>query len=221
MIGFRLFLPAILLLLIGCSSTRNVTITSEPAGAMIQVNGRNVGSSPVEVPVDKNQSPIIVIRAVKQGYLPEQITLKAESRDWTEGHLNVVLMEDEAYRVTTTSDATNNWLRVQVDATLDPDGAWQRLVDSVTSRYTSLEQLDDRSGYLRTIYERRRFSGKDRGFEVRTRFISSLSQRNPLVYKFRIEAETTDSRGEWVPYDRVFKEDAALIEELTNRLGVK
>ncbi len=82
---FRWLLPSILLLAIGCSSTRNVAITSEPAGAMVQVNGRNVGSSPVEIPLDKSRSPVVVVRAVKQGYLPERVTLQAESQAWADG----------------------------------------------------------------------------------------------------------------------------------------
>ena len=52
--------------------------------------------------------------------------------------------------------------------------------------------------------------------------ITADSQVSPLIYKFKIKAESRwGSSRDWEPYDRVFKKDAELIEELTSRLGLK
>ena len=37
----------------------------------------------------------------------------------------------------------------------------------------------------------------------------------------KIESEISVPHQDWVPYDRVFNEDAQLIEEIQSRLGVK
>jgi len=143
-----------------------------------------------------------------------------------------------AIQVTTTSEAANNWLRVQVEPSLAPDVVWQKLVDSVTGCYPSLEMVDATSGYMRSVYNMRRFGDQGSGneFIVRTRFICSISSKSPLVYKLKIESEWSGpaqiKRGglfapdqiiqqDWTPYDRVFKSDAQLVEELQSRLGVK
>jgi hypothetical protein len=206
---------------LGCSSTRNITFSSEPSGALVQVDGRNVGTTPVQHALDFRSSPRIVVGAQLAGFYPEEVTLSKRSKEVKEGHLQLVLQEDAAWKATTTSEATNNWMRVQVDPSIAPADVWQKLIDSVTSRYSNLEQLDDGSGYVRTVSEVRRFQGAAGFFQVRTRFLGSMSSRTPLVYKFRIEAEKTDVFGDWVPYERVFKEDAQLVQELQDRLGIK
>jgi hypothetical protein len=144
-----------------------------------------------------------------------------------------------ALQVTTTSNAANNWLRVQVDPSLVPDVVWQKLVDSVTGCYPSLEMVDATSGYMRSVYNIKKFGNPNPRaggqFIVRTRFICSISSKSPLVYKMKIESEWSAPvivggglfapeqvvQQDWTPYDRVFKDDAQLVEELQSRLGVK
>jgi len=41
------------------------------------------------------------------------LILTKESPGFQDNQLNIVLAEDEAYKVTTMSDAGNNWLRVR------------------------------------------------------------------------------------------------------------
>lgn len=93
-------------------------------------------------------------------------------------------------------------------------------MDSVTGRYPSLEMVDAASGYARSVYSMRRFKGPNGDIEVRTRFICSISSKTPLVYKMKIESDISAPHQGWVPYDRVFNEDAELIEEIQSRLGV-
>ena len=204
------------------SYPEQITVTTEPPGATIRVDGQNLGASPVQVPVgDLAARRKIVVTATMQGHLQEQSVLSEDSPARRDGHLSLILAADEAYIATTTNEATNAWLRVQVDPALAESDVWQRLVDSITSRYSSVEQLDDSSGYIRTIYVVKRFQGPRGAHEVRNRLIATISSRNPLVYKFKIESDASDGQGNYVPYDRVFKEDAALIEEIQSRLGAK
>jgi hypothetical protein len=224
--GFRLLAAAapvlsLTLLFSACSSIRPISITSDPTDAMIQIDKTNVGQAPMTTSLDFGRKKQYVLTASKTGYFPQERVLDEKSEPAQNGMLRLVLAEDEAWKVTTTSEATNSWLRLQVDSRIEEDDVWQKLVDSVTSRYSSLEQLDNTSGYMRTIYQIRRFKGPIAEFRVRTRFLCSIASKTPLVYKFRIEAESSDATGDWVPYARVFKEDAALVEEIQNRLGVK
>ena len=206
----------------GCvSANRNLTFQSTPAGAMVRIDGQNVGETPVSVPVDLRGERVALVEAFKAGYYPEQITLDRMTPGVRSGLVSLVLMEDEAWKFTAFSDATNTWLRVQCDETLEERDAWQKLVDSVTSRYVSLEQMDSDSGYIRSVHEVRSFQGPQGDYDIRTRFVCSMSTRRPLTFKFRIDAQTSNDGHNWVPYERVFLEDAELIEELQGRLGVK
>lgn len=205
----------------GCSSSRRLLIVTEPGGGFIQVDGTNVGVAPVEHVFDLDKDQTALVSASLTGYHREEVKLGRESPALKKKHLRLVLQEDESWRVTTTSEATNNWIRIQVDEALSFDTVWQKVVDSVTGRYTSLEQLDSSSGYLRSIPTVRKFRGRTGDFRIRTRFICSISSKTPLVYKIRIESDFTDNTVDWVPFNRVFKDDAALIEELQGRLGIK
>src|SRR5439155_10565327 len=100
--------------------------------------------------------------------------------------------------------------------------AWQKIVDSVTGRYASIEQMDNSSGYLRSVAIARSFKHPVNGdYTIRTQFLGAVSSREPLVYKMEIMSQQSTPTGAWVPYDRVFKEDAQLLEELQARLGTK
>ena len=206
--------------LAGCA-VPETSIVSKPAGATVAINGVTVGTTPTHHLFDFNQTPTFNVVASKKGYLNEELILTKESPGFQDNQLNIILTEDEAYKVTIKSDACNNWLQVPVDPSLPPDVVWQKIVDSVTSGYPSLEMIDAVSGYMRSVYSIRRFKGPYGDIHVRTRFICSISSKTPLVYKMKIESETSVSHQNWVPYDRVFKEDAQLIEEIQNRLGVK
>lgn len=204
---------------VACASGPTQVVTNPP-GAFVKVNDQNLGVAPVSHTFVFSGRPTQVVLAEKPGYFTEQVSVSKETPGIKKGQLQIVLQEDEAYRATTTSEATNQWLRVQVSTGLSEAAVWQKLVDSVTGRYTSLEQLDNSSGYMRSVYTVRKFKGRDADYSVRSRLIGSISSRDPLVYKVKIESESFE-RGDWVPYQRVFKEDAQLIEEIQQRLGIK
>lgn len=220
-IAFRLAVLAIASLFASCSSVYQVSVTAEPNGALVAVDGKNAGAAPVNQSFDFGRQRSSVVRATMAGFFAEEIVLDEESPYVAAGRLHLVLVEDPAWKVTTTSEATNNWLRQQVDPNIAGDDVWQKLIDTITNQYSSLEQLDSSSGYVRTIYRVRTFQGRAQPFRVRNRFICTIASREPLVYKLKIEAERTDNLGNWEPYDRVFKEDAEMVEELQGRLGIK
>jgi hypothetical protein len=201
----------------GCSSPKTALIVSEPTGAFIQVDGNNVGRAPVEATFNFGRSGISVVSASMVGYFRAETRV---TRDTFEKQIPIALMADESWRATTTSEATNSWLRIQINPTLQPDAVWQKIVDSITNRYSSIEQTDVQSGYLRSTAMVRRFPSPHGEFRIRTRFLCSISSREPLVYKLKVEADRADHGDEWGPYSRIFKEDATLIEELQNRLGL-
>ncbi|HEY1786673.1 MAG TPA: hypothetical protein VGJ73_00890 [Verrucomicrobiae bacterium] len=133
-------------------------------------------------------------------------------------------LQQEVTQVTKTSDAANNWLRVQVDPSLTPDIAWQKLMDSVTGYYPDLEMIDVPSGYIRSVHTTRQFGqpGSKSSFQVRTRFVCTIASKSPLVYKIKIESEEAGPPYlDWTPFNRVFNQDEQVIEELQSRLGVK
>ncbi len=218
---FRWMLPiCVCAVLAGCA-TPDTSLVSQPPGALVTVDGANIGRAPVRHKFDFNQTPKAVLTASKEGYIDQQLTLTRNSEQIKDGQLKIFLAEDEAYKFTATSDAANNWLRVQVDPSLQPDVVWQKMVDSVTSHFPSLEMIDATSGYMRSVYTIKRFKGPKGEYQIRTRFICSISSKSPLVYKMKVESEQSTANQDWIPYDRIFKEDAQLIEELQGRLGVK
>jgi hypothetical protein len=205
----------------GCA-TQPTTVTTDPSGAFIAVNGVGAGSAPMNYTFDFSKQPVYEVKASKTGYFDSDITLKSDGVGVTNGVLNLALPRDEAYDQTTTTDATNRWLKVEVAGKMDQSDAWQKIVDSVTGRYSSIEQMDASSGYLRSVAIERTFKHPVYGeYSIRTQFIGAVSSRDPLIYKMQILSQQSTTAGTWVPYDRVFKEDAQLLEELQSRLGTR
>lgn len=133
-------------------------------------------------------------------------------------------LQQQAMQVTKTSDAANNWLRIQVDPSMAQDVAWQKLMDSVTGYYPDLEMIDVPSGYIRSVYTIRQFGqpASKSAFQIRTRFVCTIASKTPLVYKIKIESQMAGPPYvDWSPYNRVFNQDEQVIEELQDRLGVK
>ena len=208
------------------SSTAPVAILSNPDTASIRVNGEDIGTTPTNYQFrfpDDNTRYFVI--ASKEGYLDTEVVVFEGSEALQSGILNVALKDNPAWRATAESEATNKWLRIPIDPSIPYDGAWQRIIDSVTSVYDSLEQLDQMSGYVRSTPQLREFpGGPDGAFLVRTQFIGSVSSREPLTYKIKLVAQTrakNDVADVWDDFERVFAKDAQLVEELQNRMGLK
>lgn len=206
-----------LLVLTSACATRAVLITAEPHAAFIQIDGTTLGRAPRRWVFDFAEKPTFTVSATAPGYFRAETTVTKDSLDARE--IKLVLVEDPSWRATTASDAANAWVRLSCSADLPPDQVWQKLVDALTDRFASLEQIDATSGYLRTAPFQRRFRGPDGDFKIRTRVVSALASRQPLVYKLKIECERAENEGDWQAWNRPFKEDAALLEELQGRLA--
>jgi hypothetical protein len=206
----------------GCQ-VQPTLIQTDPAGAKILINNADVGASPLSHAFDFSETPNFVIVASKPGYFDNQITITKASKDVDDTHqVHISLMEDESLKATVTSEAANNWLRLQIDPAINYDTLWQKVVDAVTSRYPSLEMIDDKSGYLRSIFVMQKFKSPNGERQIRTRFVGNVASKEPLVYKLKIESEIHDGdQGDWHPYSRVLREDQQLIEEIQGRVGVK
>src|SRR5690348_9343133 len=88
------------LLLIGCATTKNMTITTRPPDASIKVDGNDVGKGQVTTPIvfkDKDDTHTVVVSRL--GFKDQSIPLK---RDFEGEQLNVDL-KPLTKRVTITS----------------------------------------------------------------------------------------------------------------------
>ncbi len=103
-----LFLAA--LLLGGCvSKTRMVSVTSAPPGAVVYLDGRELGTTPFEAAIEERQGDFNIYEfyAVKQDYLPERKAYKEELYYQTAAdvvpeavHFAMRLRENHSVRVT-------------------------------------------------------------------------------------------------------------------------
>jgi hypothetical protein len=207
------------LALVGCAA-QPTTVTTNPAGAFVSVNGTGAGTSPLNYTFDFSKQPAYQVTATKPGFFDASVTVKSDGTGVNNGVLTVALQPDDAYSQTTTTEATNRWVRVETPQSMKQDDAWQKIVDSVTGRYSSIEQMDTSSGYIRSVPIIRTFKHPIYGeYRIRTQFVGAVSSRAPLTYKMKIMAEQSTANGQWIPYDRVFKEDAQLLDEMQSRLG--
>ena len=204
---------------------------SEPNAASLSVGDRRlgdreVGRTPVEYTFSfANRSQRYMVTISKPGYFDHVLFVTENSDLFRSGEIDIVLEEDPAWTSTSESEATNRWLRIPVNLLINHASAWQKVIDSVTTVYNSLEQLDQTSGYLRSAPRIRQYDkGPEGPYFVRTQFIGSISSMDPLTYKIKLIAKTrleSDSDENWKDFGRVFAEDAQLVEELLNRLGLK
>lgn len=208
---------------IGCASRPPMTIETDPPQAMVSVNGQTLGEAPVQHAFSFDKKKNQTVTASKTGFHDRTLQLTADSPQVKNNKKNtivVTLPPDDAWTATRPSEAANKWLRVQVNQEkYNPQSMWQIIVDAVTSRYANIDTMDAASMYLKAIPVVKRFRHPDRGeVMIRTQFYGAINTTDPLVYKVKIDSEYSDRSGQWVPYSRVFKEDADLVEEIQNRL---
>ena len=208
----------------GCSSIEHLRVTSEPPGAKVSVDKEAIGLAPVVYTYDTDVTRRFTVTGELEGYFPESIPLKPSHEAVEEGKLEVRLRENPAWKVTTTLDAANEWIHVQIMESLSRQEMWETIINAVTNAYDRLEQLDPSSGYLCfTANEQNWDIGANKGiYHVRTRLIGAIESSRPLVYKFKIIAECRWSHSrDWQLLGRVFTKDAEMLTELIPKLGTK
>ena len=216
----RMGIYAALLSTVGCSSNLTTLILTEPPGAFVKVGSTNKGPAPVEHRFDFSEKHQEVVQATLAGYFPVREVVTRQDLNPGEA-LTIALEADPLWAETIESQATNRWLRIHVNPDFALDDMWTRIVDSISSRYSVIEVLDPVSGYVRSAAETRTFQSRGKMVAARTQIIGTISSNEPLVYKLKIISDSSIAGGPWMPYDRVFKDDAQLIDELQNRLSIR
>lgn len=223
--GMCVVLVGLATILSSCGGVRNYQITSTPIGADVVINREPAGKTPLDYPFNFRQYRTFHVKCVMDGYFPMEYNISPRNFGYIVrgGVLRAEMKKNPAWEETTESKATNVWLRVQVTDKLDEKTVWQKIVDSVTTVYDSLEQLDRESGYIRSNWRVKKYMAPGgKHFVIKTQFIGSIASRNPMVYKFKILSYKVDYNStEGTPYSRVFKKDAQLVQELDGRLSVK
>jgi len=217
----RVLLPVVVLSLGACASAPPLVptqIVSNPSGATILINGSEQGETPLDYLFDFQGTPEYELIAKREGYFDKKTRVAASNPPGEQ--LSVSLEQSQAWVATSPSDATNSWLRVRVNPGFSSEHVWRRMVDAVTAGYVELEQFNFESGYLRSVYKTRRFPSPKGEFLIRNRFVAAITSQEPLVYKLKVASEWAYPGGKWLPYNRIFKEDAAMVEEIRSQFGV-
>lgn len=213
----------LLALLAGCEASRypgRTVIHTEPSGASIAIDGKTIGMSPVTHVFRFPSSGKREISASMPGYYESVAVVNRHTDAIEQGLVRIHLAEDESQRRTTSHEAANRFLSIEGDPDRSWDDLWQRLVGAVVGRYSALEMMDKDTGYIRSAPIVHSFVHPTAGvYDLRTRFVGSLVQTDPLVYRFKIESESSTPSGRWTPTDKIFTEDAALLEDLYVRFG--
>lgn len=212
-----------ILFLAGCTTTpptSKTTVQSSPANAIITIDKAAQGTAPVQYVFDFSKKPGYTITAQLEGHFDKRLKVNQRSSGIAKRQIIVNLEPSQAWAATAPSDATNQWLQIRVNPEFSSEHVWRRMVDSATSRYLELEQLNFESGYLRSVYVARKFPSPKGEFYVRTRFIAAIASQNPLMYKIKVTAEWAFPGSAWNPYNRIFKEDLTMIEDIRSRFGM-
>ena len=192
------------------------TLNSSPPNVNVEINNQEHGLTPMTYEFDfSDRNHSYEIKVSKSGYCDGQMIMNYRSEDLDTGEIIFELEVDPLWVATDWSEATNKWMRISIDSSISFEEAWQKVVDSVTSVY------DSRSTPL--IREFEACAGEPQ--YIRTQLIGTVSSKKPFVYKIKLVStsrlKSQNDELAWKDYDRVFRIDAQLVEELTNRLGVK
>jgi hypothetical protein len=205
----------------GCASDEKMII-SDPAGAAVSINGQPAGITPLKYTFDFSRRSKYEVAVTMDGYIGVDRVIYSETPVADESQLRYELEQDPAWAETAVSDAANQWQQINISPDYNKQTMWPAIVQSVTARYSGIELMDPSSCYIRTLPNVKTYktsTGEDNS--LRTYLVGSMYSASPLIYQVKIVSERTDGSGNWVPWQRVFREDAELIEELQQRLGIK
>lgn len=214
----------LILLVTGCAAPMpapETQIRTNPENVDITLDGVPLGNSPVTYTFDFSAKEQYILTAKKNGYFSETKEITPTVVTGDPSQILVELLASPMWQATFVSPATNEWLRLIVDPGVNESEIWQRMVDATTKRFPELEEFDYNSGYIKSAVKIKRYDTPRGEFRLRSRFIAALADENPLTYKIKLVSEWTDKGVEWYPYNRVFREDALLIDELVDRFSMK
>jgi len=190
---------------------------SEP-DAVIYVDGKAVGSSPIDIKIENNSC--VSIKIVKTGFLTEILSFcDKKNAAIIPKTLYVELKRDDSYDASLKIDFANN--DIDVHTTKPEADAWRLLNQIITGQFDVIEITDKETGYMRTSWAVQTFKANT----IRTRIIVKLGSADPLYYKVKLVSEQSGEPGtspksdeKFQEWDRVLRKYGGVITELQNRL---
>jgi hypothetical protein len=213
-------LGAAVLFAFGCAAPQK-TIMSDPPGASVTINDEKAGLTPVKYDFDFTKRIKYDVVVQKDGFLAAEQVVYSDTTAAHDLVLQFPLSRDPSWDDTVESDIANTFLRIQINPQFARETVWQRIFDSVTTRYPSMAQMDKDAGYIKTAPITKTYHVNNEDFTIRTSFVATIASPDPLVYKFEIVSERSSGNDVWVPWHRIFSDDQKLINELQDRLSVK
>ena len=210
----------IILLLNGCGTSKQITITSPP-GSTIYKNKSLEGSSPIVIKIPKNDRVNIFV--TKPGHISEEKNYTNDKYSKLPKSDFFDLEKDISFEESYSTDVCNR--DVDIPTSKSEDEAWKTLGQIVTNYFDVLEVVDKNTGYLRTAWEVKTFnSGK---VTIRTRLIIKLGNSNPLSYKVKLVSEkalgyvSSKKDEQFEEWDRLLRTYENIVPEIQNRLSLK
>jgi len=121
-------------------------------------------------------------------------------------------------RQTVTQMATNVWLTIK-GQNITYEEAWQKIVSTIGEKY-EIEVLESDAGYLRTAWRSRSFLIKyglmkeeKKQVQFRSRIVVRCISKQETTFKIQV-ATQQNVGGSWQDFDRIFKDDLTLVQEI-------
>jgi len=212
---------ALAMLATGCASNQKMII-SDPPEASVSINGQLVGITPLKYNFDFNARSKYEISITKDGYIAVDRLLYSETPMASQSELHYNLERDPAWDDTSESPFTNQWQQISISPDYNKQTMWPLLVQTVTEHYSGIQVMDAQSCYISSLPRVKSYtSSSGAQCYLRTYMIGSIFTSSPLIYQVKIVAERSDGGDNWVPWQRVYRQDKELVEEIQQRLGIK
>jgi hypothetical protein len=207
----RVLVPAVLVVVmlscVGCAHVIKVIPT--PSDSDVALDGQPIGHGVTQVRLIDKSSRYEVSIDPPPGYFQK----KTQVSFATPRTLSLHAEKDHSYFETVkANDVVNKWIALPVNPKYSKEEAWLKLLSSASGAIADFEVLDQKSLYMKSAWK----VAGHRGDYLRTRSRIIVSIYNPdpddFSFKFRIEAERVNTRGDVVEViDRTF---AAFIDAL-------
>lgn len=203
---------------------RLVKITTNPSDALVQINGKTVGTGSYDLKVPLNGS--VEIRVLKDGYVRYAKTYFNQANMQEPPATDFIEMAvDEAYTSSVSSDLANVRITVPVNSAHSSEEAWRILSSIVTRYFDILETVDYNTGYLTTSWQVENFASS----VIRTRVIvSSGGNSDQLAYAVKLISQeafldgqnsvTVKDDEKFEDWSRILKKYEGLVQEIQARL---
>lgn len=191
----KLILFAPVFLLLACSGSKRVTVSSDPA-ARIFVDGKQVSSGSTKIIVPEKST--VNVRVEKTGFISEERNFTNNKNVELPRSEFVKLQADDAYESSFSTDIANR--DIEVKSKKGEEEAWKLLSQIVTSYFDVIEVSDRNTRYLRTAWILKNYVAAS----VRTRLIIKPGT-DDFTYKVKIVSEIAPP-GTSVKEDERFRE---------------